>query len=439
MAYQDHDAAFIDAHCHLFNIADIPLYESALGKVQMGTIQSFLVAIGAGAAIGGQELPDAIKKQRNFIRFFERDISANIEWLAKEMSSAVLSENEISNALRRYGFKGKRIIATPLVMDFDTSLSETDIGKDVSCESQVIHLFEAIHASNSSLEIYPFAGFALDKLDQDGSSFVAFQQWWKRNSIPAEERVRGKSTMLPGGRVIGIKLYPPLGFNPYPDSSARERYVEFFQWCVDADIPITVHCQKSSFTAAQHDQSLMTTRTDPHNWDKLLSEHPELSSLRINFGHFGGSEQLKQMMKEATPDTAGRLRDSWTYTVCKLLCKYPNTYADISAFGFDDADSRMSLASLLGGAIDLPDGSWLPNQQAIANKLIWGSDIPMIISSPSFLDQHGKPSYLALLKKLYLCLLINKPFQSTRQSDSQILFNKLTRSNPSEFLFGQKL
>jgi len=30
---------FVDCHCHLFNIVDIPLYATLQGKVEMGTLK----------------------------------------------------------------------------------------------------------------------------------------------------------------------------------------------------------------------------------------------------------------------------------------------------------------------------------------------------------------------------------------------------------------
>lgn len=430
---------FIDAHCHLFNIVDVPLYESIAGLIDMGTIKNLLAGFFAGAAIVSRELPEALKKQRNFLRFFERDITENIGWLDRELKNAVHFDNKINKALKDYGYRNNRIIITPLVMDFDSNRLETEIGRDCLCTDQVRRLFHAIEDAGVSTEIYPFAGFALDKLNVDNTEFEAFKEWWHDNSLDAEDRAKGRLTPLRSGKVIGIKLYPPLGFSPIPtDEGARKRYVAFFKWCVDNDIPITVHCQESSYSGAKGDSIDRINRlTNPKNWEQLFKEHPELHGLRINFGHFGGSGELDKMMKGINPNiTSQTLNDSWSLTICRLLSNYPNTYADISAFKFEEEDDRKGLAKLIGGSMTLYKDTWITNLEAIQNKIMWGSDVPMVLASPSFLDGNGKPSYASLLEKFYNCLLINDPFGSTNQAMSCRAFNKVTRSNPSEFLFG---
>lgn len=430
---------FIDAHCHLFNIVDVPLYESIAGLINMGTIKKLLAAIVAGGAIASGELPEALKKQRNFLRFFERDIADNITWLESELRKAVDSDNEISRVLQQYGYRSKRIVITPLAMDFDTNLCETEIGRDSVCESQVHRLFHAIEDAGASIEIYPFAGFALDKLDEDNTKLEAFQQWWDANSLGSEFRSKGRLSPLAKGKAIGIKLYPPLGFSPVPtEERARERYVAFFKWCADNDIPITVHCQEGSYTGvAGESLSRINRLANPTNWEKLFKEHPELHTLRINFGHFGGSSELAKMMEGIdSMSTAHCLKESWTRSICNLLCTYPNVYADISAFKFEDETARKGLAKIIGASIELPRDAWIKNLEAIQHKIIWGSDVPMVLSSPSFLDRQGKPSYASLLERFYHCLLVNEPFGSMNQTATKQAFNRVTRSNPSQFLFG---
>ena len=143
------------------------------------------------------------------------------------------------------------------------------------------------------------------------------------------------------------------------------------------------------------------------------------------------------MMKGINPNiTSQTLNDSWSLTICRLLSNYPNTYADISAFKFEEEDDRKGLAKLIGGSMTLYKDTWITNLEAIQNKIMWGSDVPMVLASPSFLDGNGKPSNASLLEKFYNCLLINDPFGSTNQAMSCRAFNKVTRSNPSEFLFG---
>lgn len=420
----------------MFNIDDIPLYEAIAGKARMGTIDAFIKSIITGAAISTQRIPGLLESHKNFIRFFERDISLNLRWFQDQLQASVQPNHGISEVLKRFGYDGKRIVVTPLVMDFDKSLLETDVGRDVMCIDQIRRLFHAIAECSLTIEVYPFMGFALNKLDGNLNELGKLQTWWKSNGLMRHQRVLGKESPLPSGKAIGIKLYPPLGFTPCPEGQAMHRYLEFYKWCIEEDIPVTVHCQKSSFTTTEGD-ALIDNRTNPSNWEKLFDQHPELAALRINFGHFGGSDELIAMMKGIhDADQRSHLNNSWTLTICRLLCKYRNTYADISAFGLESREALRSLALLLGGSLDLPSNAWLPNLEVIAEKIIWGSDVPMIMSSRSFLDDDKKPSYRSLLDKLLIGLTLNAPFNGIRQTDAQVLFNRITRSNSAEFLFG---
>jgi hypothetical protein len=433
MSYNDSTSPFVDAHCHLFNIVDVPLYEAILGKVQMGTVKQLLAAIAVGS--GTISPSSLLKEQRNFIRFFERDIAANINWLKDQLTQAVASDTKSSDILRTYGYTRKRIVLTPLIMDFEKNLEATEIGSDLSCQLQFERLTEAISATASSqpdnVEIYPFAGFALNKLDgPDGLQRLEdFKKWWNANGLDCTTRYQGRDKPLhTKGKAIGIKLYPPLGFSPYPnDSQVKSRYLSFFRWCVENAIPITVHCQESSFST-DGSTSAVNARTHPTNWMKLFNENPELSKLRINFGHFGGSGQLCNLMKD------GNARDSnnWTRIICQMLCTFPNTYADISAFGLAEPETCKSLSRILGIEGDSPVG----NYDELRKKIIWGSDVPMVISSPSYLNQvNGKPSYAALLDRFLLGLLNNSGSDSVVRNGYEV-FNMITRSNPTRFLFG---
>jgi len=415
-----------------------------MGEIQMGTVKQVLLGLGVGAA----NLRAALKKERNFLRFFEREIPDNILWLEQQIRDA-LDDNDVSSDLKACGYDRKRIVVTPLVMDFDKNLLDTEIGGDVKSVKQFERLVEAIHTANSNIEIYPFAGLALNKLDSGDQALADFQEWWNRNSLSAQQRLKGKTEkLMHPGKAIGIKLYPPLGFNPYPEPlQLRKQYLKFFQWCVDEDIPITVHCQESSFTAAQdrdqqdrdqQDRDQINKRTHPRNWERLLKDNPQLSSLRINFGHFGGSKQFKEMLGGAEGSGSSQAQEqNWTMAICRLLCQYPNTYADISAFGLEDDLTCNRLAMLFGVKDSLPEYLSGLDQQKICDKIIWGSDLPMVISSPSFLGQGEKPSYLALLNRF------RNGMRCQSGSDLVVrnaidMFNRVTRTNPANFLFGSK-
>lgn len=393
---------FVDCHCHLFNIVDIPLYATLAGKVEMGTLKrlagSFLLSGALLTGIGG----NILKKKEEFIRFFERSIEDNLVWLARQVRETATD---------------KTIIMTPLVMDFDKIHDKSsDILTEGNVEVQLQRLRSAIEATKGSCSnvfFCPFIGLDLRKLATD-SGFDKIKRLWTKYGTSKQDRL---NRPLKSGAVFGIKLYPPIGFNPNPtDDALQGKYLEFYNWCVEQEIPITTHCQGASGSFSVGSKSREVNRnTHGKNWYHLFKKSPSIKNLRINFAHFGGEDGTEDLVDWYGVDT-----DSWTYYLIKLLKKYPNTYADISAYDFSDEGACENLVKIL---------EWDKNNKfheegdyKLADKLLWGSDVPMVISNTAYRkggDKHGKAEYRHLFKKF---------------KDTVSIADKMTSANPIAFL-----
>jgi hypothetical protein len=429
---EDPPRLFIDSHCHLFNILDVPLYESLLGLINKDTIFLLLRSFGAPIAVAAGVPQKQLEKNRNFIKFFERDASANISWLAEQIKTAI--HDGVFKAIVG-GDSIDRIIITPLLMDFDSCINATDLGSDAkSCKDQFKRLRDAIiKCSDCGVEIYPFMGFDLKQLDKP-DSLQKLQEWWHDHEFgySKEERIQGLNVpILQTGKAIGIKLYPPLGFHPCPDP-LPPAYLKFYQWCIDKDIPIAVHCQESSYCANEDQKKECHKNTHPENWTRLFSKHPELKTLRINFAHFGGESQISNFVSYGDNQVPTRLnKSSWSYIIYDLLDRCPNIYADLAAYDYSNQVFQDSLGRILAGSADvLPDGERI--SEVLRRKLIWGSDVPMIISTPSFVED-DKASYLKFLHGFIRCLP-DVPGDTTNLPKD--ICQAVMRTNPANFLFG---
>jgi len=82
----------------------------------------------------------------------------------------------------------------------------------------------------------------------------------------------------------GVKLYPPLGFNPWPiDDEAEMEKVRFiYQLCESKQIPITTHCDDQGFRTISTKSAWEYSA--PRTWSKVLDEYPDLI---IDFAHYG--------------------------------------------------------------------------------------------------------------------------------------------------------
>ena len=359
---------FFDVHCHLFNLIDVPLWETVRGVMRMHTL------LGLAACLEGD---DIVERQRYFIRFFERSSETNLKWFAQQLRHAIKEDDELSKYL---GFPSS-IIITPLVMDFDTNIKVLpDMVGDESVESQYDRLHQAICQCSAELSaapipirVFPFMGFALDKLNGNDPQQVlaGFKRWWQRNGLSADER-KQPWQQIPQ-KAIGIKLYPALGFKPNPALPQRSIYLEFYHWCVENDIPLTVHCQAGSFKP--NDPLGTDGNGSPEYWVEVLKTEG-LQNLRLNFAHFGGGGSLPELIDTNNVMNTGNK----TYLIIRMLLDYPNTFADLSAIDFSNPTIGEAFARLLTKDLN----GELNSSHSLCDKLLWGSDVPMIIESPQY-------------------------------------------------------
>jgi len=194
----------------------------------------------------------------------------------------------------------------------------------------------------------------------------------------------------------GIKIYPQLGFDPYPnnpDELEKVRYL--YQFCIDRRIPIISHCSDAGFKVGDFDPL-----TSPEGrWKQVLADYPDLT---LDFAHFGS---------ESKSD-----KQQWRNAIIALTQKYPNVYTDISC---NDAkqDYYTELENLF-----YPDPKKkrknvppTPNPE-LYKKILYGSDFSINLLASKV------NSYNEYLKAFI---------------DAQVSYkNDMCENNPEKFLFG---
>ena len=376
--------SFIDCHCHAFNFVDMPMYLTLTDKVKVGTIGRLKAAVGMliylpQLLLNKNFLKNKLEAHKEFILFFERGLQKNVEMILKEIHNHLGQPTDTE------------ILITPLVMDFDILLEQempAQVGKEPCVREQFKRLEYAISAIDfqdfANMKVCPFIGFDLRKLRKtDKNRLVNFQKFWKDNNTLGKDGI----SQLESGKLLGIKLYPPIGFNPNP-KNLPDQYKEFYKWCCKDKIPLTVHCQKGSYSAGKEKENL-DKNTTPANWKRLLLRD-EFKELRINFAHFGGETGADDMFEPFRTD-----KKSWTYILIELLKKYPNTYADISAYDYSKKEHRNNLVKIFEKDAEGDFDNNGPNYKLV-DKLLWGSDVPMVISDKSYRQGHtnkGKSEY----------------------------------------------
>lgn len=427
---------FIDSHCHMFTIADIPLYKSIEQVLENKDTPVTYLAFPLIPFIRPFYNPKkALEHYGPYVRFFESEPEQVVQQLAGQTAAGIPASG-IGSAIGAVN----EVIMTPLIMDFDAGGGVTKL------EGQATRLHEAIGASLSALpanvKILPFLGLNPGRSNA-GGLLVAFGV----KSIAA----RGGIAATNSGDFIGVKLYPPLGFDVFPENNPtlQTQYLAFYCMLAQQGLPVTVHCQKGSFALV--DKKTKESFTSPMNWEAVFSKlsAADQNSFRINFAHFGGDDGVYETIdfRDAN-DSDGKLveqvferiwENTWTFSIIRLLKKYPLTYSDIAAFDFDNEEAMVCLLWILyldaAGKFDA-----LGSNQLI-DKLLWGSDYPMILNS-------DVNNYKLLLDKFaesftFATKTVGKfeypPFDTlpTGKKLTQADFiKKLVDDNPRKFLFG---
>ena len=108
----------------------------------------------------------------------------------------------------------------------------------------------------------------------------------------------------------GIKLYPPMGFDPWPDDEAEREKVEIlYSFCEKKKIPIITHCDDGGFRVLSLENSWR--QTSPSRYRPALEKYP---GLMIDFAHLGNQYSMPLRM---TPVT------EWRDQIFSLMAEYP--------------------------------------------------------------------------------------------------------------------
>ncbi|GHT11850.1 hypothetical protein FACS189426_14350 [Bacteroidia bacterium] len=188
--------------------------------------------------------------------------------------------------------------------------------------------------SEKQFEIYPFMGLDTRNYDEPKDIQKLLDKYFSKfSNEPAEERRKRlfeKAGTLSGnmygdsedykaknnGDVIdysdafaGIKVYPQLGFDPYPNDQEELKKVKcLYKTCIEKRIPIITHCSDGGYKTGDNDGL-----TSPDKWEKVLTNG--FHNLTLNFAHFGSQKDKKT---------------KWRNKIIDLTRTYPNVYTDIS-------------------------------------------------------------------------------------------------------------
>ncbi len=408
---------FYDIHFHAMNLA----HPNILAFIRQINWQLLLLAsplASIAAAVGGR----TIKNVQNLLSVMENDIGSFLMLVEYYLKQNGLVSND---SLVIGGERFASIVITPLMMDFGYKNILTDtfykIPPQKPIVSQVTDVFKGIRdycateliveqengrikydtaprKGRAIFEVYPFLGIntknydlahvekMLDKYFRDyNGSYNDF-----RTNLG---RFNGDIDEMRSNYFAGIKLYPPIGFDPWPTGNKEElAKVEcLYTFCCGKDIPVTVHCSDGGFKLDRKAHEL----TSPVKWTEVLTRK-RYQSLKLNFAHFGKQSRKKYLFLS---------RNDWRDKILRLIGEYPNIYADLSYVGTDMEHYRM-LEEIY------------QSNPHIAGRLLFGSDFMI-----NLMDMESYNSYLEIFSG-------TDSFSASQKVD-------LCNINPEQFLWRQ--
>jgi hypothetical protein len=352
---------FYDIHMHAFNlshpsfnafikrikISAFPLLIGVLLSPLLMLLLPFLLFLPALPRVISYFTDRLLSKVRNLLCVMESDIGSFfliIENCLRESSNPILKSDGLHIGDMTY----QKIVLTPLMMDF--GLKSRRIDKTIHYQpsekpivSQVVDVFNAIRKYRNSIytvrlagkfpnlvvgtgrimEIYPFLG--LNTANYDKNDLEVMLEKYFRNYQRTREafleklgRFDGDIENMDSNFFAGIKLYPPLGFDPWPENDKAFLKVDFlYRYCDSKRIPITCHGSTGGFVTVSPRQKKRFT--DLSKWKKVMEKY---KTLKLNLAHFPANGKRLGFLP---PAEKNRLND-----MLFLVQKYDNVYVDFS-------------------------------------------------------------------------------------------------------------
>jgi len=339
---------FFDIHCHAMDLS----HPNLLAFIKRLPWRAILLLSPILMFLGGKKL----ERVSNLLSIMENDIGGIFLIMEFYLKHDAQIQNDL---LTNYD----TIVLTPLLIDFGYKNITTDTYYKIPPEKpivdQTIDVFNGIskYCSNELVkissdeydtqprnnkaifEIYPFLGIntrnyelvKIDKmLDKYFGTYAGSEDSYK--ALQANlGKFDGNIDTLGSNFFAGIKVYPPIGFDPWPEPGPeREKVIKIYEYCCGKNIPITTHCRDGGFILDKNAE----TYTSPARWEEVLKNYPNLKLNIAHFGHQGNTLFFFPNRK-------------WQREVVGLVQEYPKVYTDFSCRAFQD-DYYKSLIEVIG-------------------------------------------------------------------------------------------
>ena len=391
---------FFDIHCHAMNLS----HPNLLALINRSPLQLLSMLIPFASQIFSLF---GRNRALNLLSIMENEIGGMfliVEYYLK--NKGIVQNGTLTIDDKTYD----AIVLTPLLIDFGYKNMRSDtyyrIPPEKPIVEQTLDVFNGIRKycdyelvekspgdykiqkrqSKAIFEIYPFLGintqhYTLQEINLMLNKY--FEGYFgSYDALKANlGKFHGDIDSLGSNFFAGIKVYPALGFDPWPETDEDElkKVMMLYQYCCDKNIPLTSHCSEIGFNLDEK----ADTYTAPERWGRVLENYP---NLKLNLAHFGEQKKFLFIFKN----------HEWQDEIVSLMKneKYPNVYTDFSFRACDD-DYYRSLKKIFG-----TDGKLL-------NRILFGSDfminLLLIDSYNEYINIFNKTKHLKPNEKELFC------------------------------------
>jgi hypothetical protein len=408
--------AFYDPHCHAFSLSH-PSFLAFTQTLRRRGLEEIYTQVTAPNYLITALFFKTGERMRNLLSVMERDVGSIFELMEDDLAGAFAQEGDDPPLLRDGelvlgGLRFDRLVLCPLIMDFQGATylpaEGTYYGRPrvKPLAIQVRDLLEGIRDYRRArpggfLEIRPFIGvdarhYSFESLEAFlEACFEGYEKGEAASKRAYEAMVDYDAARPPHCPFAGVKVYPPLGFDPWPDGGPeREKAELLWSFCEARDIPVVTHCDDQGFRIASIEEAWRFS--SPLRWEAALRSFPDL---RLDFAHFG-AQYSHPIGRPAYTE--------WTDRIVKLMVDFPKVYADIS-FDGTEAEYYRFLVEYLGKRSPALAG-------LIEERLLFGSD---------FLVNLTKVRSYSDYYRIFASAPLSFEFK-----------RRLSHDNPERFLFG---
>jgi hypothetical protein len=403
--------ALFDIHCHIMTLARFCL-GPFIDVAAEHSIESIYSQVAAPGFLLLSLLRNGGQAMRNVLSVVENDPGGMIRLMEDDLAGAFGRADELhrlplvsGNGLELLGETWEGWVICPLVMDFSrTHGDQPDIYYARPSRKPIAENVREILAGISGYRrerpagrfiIRPFLGIdpgsmTLRETETMLHHYFGGYAGSERSQLAAfraTARWKGDPAKPPRNAFAGIKLYPPMGFDPWPDpAEARDKVRLLYGFAEKRRIPITVHCDDQGYRTIA--LSASHRHTEPGRWHDILAEFPDLI---VNFAHFGQRYLA-----------LGDEKNAWSRTIMDMMVRWPGVHADVS-FNGGDAGYWETIARLL-------DALPAAEVDQVRQRLLFGTDFYLCLGKTrSYLDYVRDFSESALDSGLKRAMLHDNP------------------------------